>query len=399
MKDMLDSIEIGDILEVQNGFAFKSKFFNSDGEGVPLIRIRDLERGQTETFYSGKYRDEFLVEPGDYLVGMDGDFRCVIWNGPRGLLNQRVCRLHKFADGILPDFVFHAIGRRLDEIHARTAFVTVKHISSKQIKAIKIPFPSLEEQRRIVDILNRAASIRRLRDQANATLRALIPALFIKMFGDPAENPMGWEVRPLGELVRFQSGGTPSKSERGYWNGDVPWVSPKDMKPPVVRSSIDHITERALEETPIKIVPPGAVLVVVRGMILAHTVPVRRIDQPVTINQDMKALIPSAMIISEYLRWHLEAQQHNILGSVATAAHGTKRIELSTLTQLPIMVPPKALQVHFDGLATACSAISALGDRAAGSAALMSNSLTARLLECPARTGDGARVIEASENS
>ena len=141
MKDVIDPVEIGDVLEVQNGFAFKSEFFNSEGEGVPLIRIRDLERGQTEAFYSGEYRDEFLVEPGDYLIGMDGDFRCVIWTGPRGLLNQRVCRLHKFADGVLPDFVFHAIGRRLDEIHARTAFVTVKHISSKQIRAIEIPLP------------------------------------------------------------------------------------------------------------------------------------------------------------------------------------------------------------------------------------------------------------------
>jgi type I restriction enzyme S subunit len=63
-----------------------------------------------------------------------------------------------------------------------------------------VPFPSLDEQRRIVDLLGRAAGIRRLREEALAKARAVGPALFLDMFGDPGANPKGWPVAPLGKV-------------------------------------------------------------------------------------------------------------------------------------------------------------------------------------------------------
>ncbi|NEX23343.1 hypothetical protein G3480_24125 [Thiorhodococcus mannitoliphagus] len=75
------------------GFAFKSSHFNAGGKGIPLIRIRDVGRDTAETYYSGPYRDEFLVSQGDYLIAMDGDFRVRAWAGSQALLNQRVTRL------------------------------------------------------------------------------------------------------------------------------------------------------------------------------------------------------------------------------------------------------------------------------------------------------------------
>ena len=80
--------------------------------------------------------------------------------------------------------------------------------------------------------------------------------------------------------------GVPAKDERGYWGGEIPWVSPKDMKRRFIRSSEDTITERALAETGLKLIAPPVVLIVVRGMILAHTFPVAITTVPVTINQE-----------------------------------------------------------------------------------------------------------------
>ena len=71
----------------------------------------------------------------------------------------------------------------------------------KALMSLPVPLPPLDEQRQIVGILNRAAKIERLRAQAADRLREFIPALFVKMFGDPVENPMGWIVEPLGNLV------------------------------------------------------------------------------------------------------------------------------------------------------------------------------------------------------
>ena len=86
-----------------------------------------------------------------------------------------------------------------------------QRIQPKSLLTLPISLPPLDEQRRIVDILNRAARIETLRARAAERLREFVPALFLKMFGDPVENPMGWEVRPLADLVKEFRYGTSRK--------------------------------------------------------------------------------------------------------------------------------------------------------------------------------------------
>ena len=79
MKNSWQTKRLGDVLEIQNGYAFDSKKF-SDTLGIPLIRIRDLKKGiATETKYSGEYDKRFEVNDGDFLIGMDGEFGCYEW--------------------------------------------------------------------------------------------------------------------------------------------------------------------------------------------------------------------------------------------------------------------------------------------------------------------------------
>lgn len=196
----MSNVRLGEVLDVQSGFAFKTEYFTSDA-GIPLIRIRDLPKASTEINYQGEYRKEFIVEQGDYLIGMDGNFRCFRWQGPRGLLNQRVCRLRNFTQAIDPEYVYYGIQEKLLEIEGTTSFVTVKHISAKQVQNIELPLPPLAEQRRIVDLLSRAEGIVRLRREAQQKAAELIPGIFLDMFGDPATNPKGWSAASLGELV------------------------------------------------------------------------------------------------------------------------------------------------------------------------------------------------------
>src|SRR3546814_3052896 len=96
-------------------------------------------------------------------------------------------------------------------------------------------------------------------------------------------------------------GSTPSKQQSDYWGGDIPWISPKDMKVAEINDAVDHVTEKAVASTNIKLLSPGSVLTVVRGMILAKTLPVAVLRSSATINQDMKALIPKDGIISAYI--------------------------------------------------------------------------------------------------
>lgn len=86
-------VRLADLAYPQAGFAFKSGGFNTSGLGLPLIRIRDVGQSFSGTFYEGEYRSEFVVESGDYLISMDGQFRVATWQGDSALLNQRVSRL------------------------------------------------------------------------------------------------------------------------------------------------------------------------------------------------------------------------------------------------------------------------------------------------------------------
>lgn len=144
----------------------------------------------------------------------------------------------------------------------------------------------------------------------------------------------------LGYLVREVGGSTPSKSEPAFWGGGIPWVSPKDMKRDVIEDSQDHITKRALAESSLKLLDAGAVLMVVRGMILAHTVPVAVNARPVTINQDMKALIPLPEMDPTFLRYVLNGHQHELLALVEEAGHGTCCLRSEQWRNFRVPVPP-----------------------------------------------------------
>jgi len=144
-----ERVPLGRIADVQNGAAFKSKYF-THGEGLPLIRIRDVGKTETDNHYDGPYEDEHLVYPEDIIIGMDGEFKAAKWTGEIGLLNQRVCRLKIKSSHIDHDFLFYCLQPFLDAINAETSSVTVKHLSSRTVAEIPLPLPPLNEQRRIV---------------------------------------------------------------------------------------------------------------------------------------------------------------------------------------------------------------------------------------------------------
>ena len=142
--------KLGDVLDIQNGYAFDSKLFSNEG-GMPLIRIRDIKNGVgTQTRYIGEYDNKYVVKKGDLLIGMDGEFGCYEWKDGEALLNQRVCRLQNFQHNIFPKFLLYGINSYLKAIEDVTGYITVKHISSKQIASIEFPLPSIEIQQKIV---------------------------------------------------------------------------------------------------------------------------------------------------------------------------------------------------------------------------------------------------------
>jgi type I restriction enzyme S subunit len=154
-----------------------------------------------------------------------------------------------------------------------------------------------------------------------------------------ADLPRGWSITPLGFLVSTFGGSPPSKDQPQFWEGSIPWVSPKDMKRPTISDSEDHVSEAALAQTSLTLIPPPAVLVVVRSMILAHTVPVAITGQPVTINQDMKALLPGNKLFAPFLAYALRAAQRALLALTEESGHGTICLRSDLWQKLPLPTP------------------------------------------------------------
>jgi type I restriction enzyme S subunit len=205
---------LGDLVEILSGFAFEADRFGDSG-ALPVVRIRDVVVGYSSTFYRGQYDEKFLVCNGDVLIGMDGEFNRGRWNGGDALLNQRVCRIRS-SNGELDDaYLFHFLPGALQEIERITPFVTVKHLSVKQLQNLLIPLPSLQVQRRIAEVLDRADTLRVKRRTALTQIEQLVLATFFDMFGSPATNPKGWPVQPVSDYVTRFQGGRSFESESG----------------------------------------------------------------------------------------------------------------------------------------------------------------------------------------
>lgn len=145
---------LGTEIRMQVGFPFSSMFFNREEKGAKIIRNRDLHGTPDETFYSGPYDDAYIVNNGDVLVGMDGDFSPCLWNGGLALLNQRVGRItSKVGREVL--FFYYLLESHLAELERKIAGTTVKHLSHTDVENILCSFPSSAEEQAAIGSLLR----------------------------------------------------------------------------------------------------------------------------------------------------------------------------------------------------------------------------------------------------
>lgn len=144
---------LGDYMRFQVGFPFSSTYFNSQSEGLRIVKNRDLKAEDDITFYSGAYDPIFKVNNDNILVGMDGDFILCRWKKGIALLNQRVGRILP-STGLNPIFAYYALAKPLRKIERMTSATTVKHLSHGNVASIHIFLPEIEEQTAIATILS-----------------------------------------------------------------------------------------------------------------------------------------------------------------------------------------------------------------------------------------------------
>ena len=213
MKHGWEYKKFTDVCDVQYGFAFDSKFFTDNENAMPLRRIRDVMRGYSETFYNGEIPNGYLINEGDYLVGMDGEFNIGRWGKRPGLLNQRVCKMSSSSKLLDNQYMYYFMKVCLKSIEDETPFVTVKHLSAKRINQIEIPLPPLLTQQSIASELDKINDLICLKREQLIDYDRLAKSLFYEMFGDPIENEKGWDVKKIGEIGTVERGAGISKKD------------------------------------------------------------------------------------------------------------------------------------------------------------------------------------------
>lgn len=294
-----------------------------------------------------------LVKKGDVLVStvrpnLNG-VALVSGNFDGATASTGFCVLRPNPDQLLAGYLFHWVKTEsfIDSMVRQATGASYPAVSDRIVLDSKIPLPPLPEQRLISAILDQADALRAKRREALTQLDRLAQSVFVEMFGNPVSNPMNWPMESLTDVCHCYSGGTPSKSNPEYWQGDLPWFSAKDLKADDLFDSQDHISETVPKTTSLKLLPADTVAIVVRGMILAHTFPVSVLRVPATINQDLKALLPRKPIETQFLACCLRAQRDFILEKVSEAGHGTKRLDTLGLQEIRVPQVPDSLQKVF----------------------------------------------------
>ena len=371
---------LGEVATIVAGQSPPGHTYNQNGEGLPFFQGK-ADFGEIHPI-ARKWcvAPRKIAEAGDILISVRAPVGPTNVAGERCCIGRGLAAIRPNETRVLRDFVLWHIRRSEPALVANGQGTTFSAIGKKDIESLPIPTPSLDEQRRIVGILNRAAKIERLRTRGREIMREFIPSLFIKMFGDPIDNPNGHRRKPLSECAAFVSGATPSKQNRMYWDGDVPWITAKDMKVDLIADSEDHVTKLAFDETNLRLVPANTPIMVVRGMILSHTVPIALTARAVTINQDMKAVRFDSAIDPTFGLWCLKSLSQRILEEVDTAAHGTKRLEMSRLGALPILIPSRELQCRFIGIVRAARTVASQAESSGQDVLTLIGSLMSRLL-------------------
>jgi len=317
-------------------------------DDIDLTQVDEMSISPTELL-------DKSLKAGDLLVCEGGEIgRAAVWDGrvPVMSFQNHLHRLRPTQDDVDAHFYVYFLQSAFTQLgifEGAGNKTTIPNLSRNRLAALDVPHPPKPEQQSVAQALAKVREAVTVHDKATSTALELKHAVMNDLFmrglrGEQQKEteigpmPESWNPRTILELCEIWSGGTPRKSVTEYWNGDIPWVSGKDLKRPALDDAIDHVSAAGVEAGS-RIAPEGAVLLLVRGMGLAKDLPVAVINRPMAFNQDVKALVPRGQYPGQFLRSAIYAGKERLLGQIVPSAHGTMTLNLNDVETFKVACP------------------------------------------------------------
>lgn len=301
--------------------------------------------------------------------------------------------------GYIHAFLQHLYGRRFFQDRA-TQWVSQAAFGTAQLKALEVPLPPLDEQRRIMGVLDRAAEIKRRADAARAKARAIILALFLDTFGDPATNPKGWSIMTLGEAISSGPQNGLYKPVTDYGSGiRILRIDSFDDGTIADQGALKRL--RIDRETTDKFRLSEGDIVVNRVNSppqLGKSVLIPRLEEPVVFESNMMRMqVNAELLLPSVLGAMLQLNSvRQALIKNAKHAINQSSINQGDVTGIIIFAPPIALQSAFAERIQRINALARHLDDASVKAGSIAAALSAELFGEPATAS--VRVTEAASH-
>lgn len=326
-------VQVSDVSEFQNGFAFKSKEYVS--EGYRVIRITNVQSGlvidNDPKYFPSNRKDEiekYILKENDMLISLTGNV------GRVGLikndllpaaLNQRVGKLTPKSD-VNPNFLFWMLNNKIFEneaINASSGSAQL-NLSSKWVEEFQIPLPPTDVQDQIVDEIE---GYQKIIDGARMVVDNYKPAISIKPH---------WDMVELGSVCEIKGGGTPLRSNKEFWNGNINWITCSDFSENemFISNSINKITELGLNNSSTNLIPSNTIILVTRVSLGKLAI----IQNDMAINQDLRAILLNKEKVNTLFAYYiLKSYSQEIIdnGSGATV----QGVTINFVKELPFPLP------------------------------------------------------------
>lgn len=309
---------LGEVGELIRGRRFTKADYVTEGLGSIHYGEIYTEYGTWATEVRAYVRPELkgnlrLARTGDLVIAATGEnvkdvCKAVAWLGADEIAIHDDCYIYRHS--MDPKFVSYFFQSSAFQ-EQKTMFATeskLARISGANLAKIKVPVPPAAVQREIVKILDKMEMLK-AELEAELEYRTRQYAYYRRVILDQVQA----DVVPLSSLGKWQGGITPSKANSAYWeSGTIPWLASMDVSNTSTDEIRGRITDLALSETSVRLVPAPSVAVVMRSNILRRTLPIGLIKVDTTVNQDMRVLVPREGVNAEYVFQVLRADAERI---------------------------------------------------------------------------------------